>query len=72
MRFEECKPATSMGKYGAYSGILVKAFQDKQSTELLLAFMPAETDKTAIAERVLCKMGTVVYTGRYERLDGII
>jgi hypothetical protein len=51
-----------MGKYGAYSGILVKAFQDKQNTELLLAFMLVEADKTAIVEQVLCTMGTVVYT----------
>jgi hypothetical protein len=61
-----------MGKHGAYSGILVKAFQDSQNTELLLAVMPVEADKTAITERVLCKMGTVVYTGRCERPDGII
>jgi hypothetical protein len=72
MRAEECKSDTSMGAYDAYSGIFVKAFQDKPNTELLLAVMSVEADKTAVVERVLCKMGAVVYTERFERPDAVI
>jgi hypothetical protein len=61
-----------MGAYGTYSGVFVKTLQDKPNTELLLAVMFVEADKTAIVERVLCKMGTIVYTGRFERPDAVI